>query len=271
MQQIGEAMRFQVKTDQVHKALREWHLGRFSQIEIQLQNCKKALIFFDMIEEKRVLDTREFNFRLKIRARAYELAQIVELRWMQRSRVTWLQSGDKNTRYFHAYASARARKNAVEKIQLEDGSECSDKKEIANIFCDHMKSILGTQGEVLQFDSTKLYPRMEDLIELGEPFTELEIECAVRQLAPNKASGPDGLPSEFIKTSWPLIKEEMNEIFDAFFHNRLDLSCINKANMVFVPKKEKPEDVGDFRPISIINLVPKLISKVLSNRLRPKL
>lgn len=65
----GASTRFQAKTDEVHKALRHWHLNRFSQTEMQLNNCRKALIFFDTIEEKRALDTREFNFRLKIRAR----------------------------------------------------------------------------------------------------------------------------------------------------------------------------------------------------------
>lgn len=156
-------------------------------------------MFFDSIEEKRVIDTREFNFRLKIRAQAYELAKIVELRWMQRSRVTWLQSGDKNTQYFHAYTSARARKNTVEMIQCDE-RDYSDKKEIVNIFCEHMKVILGIEGEVLDFNLSNLYSQTDHLEDLEVPITETEIKCAVHQLANNKASGPDGLPSEFIKS-----------------------------------------------------------------------
>lgn len=78
------------KIDKMHKEFKEWHLGRFSLMDTQLENYRKALMFFDSIEEHRTLDTGEFNFRLKIRARAYELAQNIELRWRQRSRVTWL-------------------------------------------------------------------------------------------------------------------------------------------------------------------------------------
>lgn len=58
------------------------------------------------------------------------------------------------------------------------------------------------------------------------------------------------------------------DIFTRFHNLYLDLSEINMANIVMVPKKEVAESVHDFRPISIMNLVPKLISKVIVNRLR---
>lgn len=60
-------------------------------------------------------------------------------------------------------------------------------------------------------------------------------------------------------------------IFASFYNLDLDLSGINMKNIVMIHKKEVAESVQDFRPISIINLVPKLISKVLANRLRPYL
>lgn len=115
-------------------------------------------MFFDAIEEKRVLDAREFIFGLKIRAQAYELARIVEIRWMQRSRITWLKNGNKNTRYFHAYASARTRKNAVTSIQYE-GRECFNKEEITDAFAAHTRKVLGSDVEVLNFDPKNCTPR----------------------------------------------------------------------------------------------------------------
>jgi hypothetical protein len=44
-----------------------------------------------------------------------------EMLWLQRSRVAWLQEGDKNTRFFHQRAAWRARKNRIRKLQKEDG------------------------------------------------------------------------------------------------------------------------------------------------------
>lgn len=109
---------------------------------------------------------------------------------------------------------------------------------------------------------------MQSLAQLQDPFTENVVQRAVNMLAGNKASGPDGLPNEFLRTFWPKLKGEIMEIMKGFYDNSLDLSQVNRANVVMIPKKESPVSVGDYRPISVINLIPKLISKVLANRLK---
>lgn len=54
----------------------------------------------------------------------------------------------------------------------------------------------------------------------------------------------------------------------SFYAHELDLSSINKANIIMMAKKDNATQVGDYRPISVMNVVPKLISKLLANRLR---
>lgn len=58
---------------------------------------------------------------------------------------------------------------------------------------------------------------------------------------------------------------------DNFYENRLDLERFNRAKIILIPKTEVPKSTSDFRPISVLNLIPKLIAKILSNRLRLKL
>lgn len=53
-----------------------------------------------------------------------------------------------------------------------------------------------------------------------------------------------------------------------FYDHSMDLQQFNEARIVMVPMIESPTVISDYRPISVLSLIPKLISKVLSNRLR---
>jgi hypothetical protein len=53
-----------------------------------------------------------------------------------------------------------------------------------------------------------------------------------------------------------------------FFNHDVDLKSVNHSYITLVPKIDNPEKVSDFRPISLINSVPKLVAKILANRLQ---
>lgn len=87
---------FHCKTKILHKALSSWHKQNFGTMEKQLTFCKKLVLFFDMIEEKRNLSPHEFQLRCKIKKKAIEMANNIEERWRQRSCCNWLEKDDKN-------------------------------------------------------------------------------------------------------------------------------------------------------------------------------
>ena len=144
----------------------------------------------------------------------------------------------------------------------------TDEIQIRLAFKNHMEALLGVDNEVIQFTPEVLYPLNPDLSSLQDSITDLEIELAVRQLAKQKASGPDGILNEFLQMHWPIVKSEVIHIVQGFFDHNIDLTAINQANITMIPKKDEPKQVGDFRPISVMNALPKLISKFLANRLR---
>lgn len=57
------------------------------------------------------------------------------------------------------------------------------------------------------------------------------------------------------------------QLFQAFYHNTLDLSKLNLASLCIIPKKADPKLVTNYKPISLINCSFKLITKVLTDRL----
>ncbi|XP_078149515.1 uncharacterized protein LOC144544851 [Carex rostrata] len=256
---------FQSRCNQMHNELRQWHLENFGKLTEQLSFCKKAVLFFDCIEEKRNLDVREFKLRLTLRERIFELANFEEIRWHQRSRCRWLQHGDRNTAYFHNFASSRARVNSVLQIHHQ-GQVITDEGQIRHLFFQGMQRVLGVPSQVQAFDARSLYTP-QDLAHMQSPFTDIEIDRAIRGLASNKACGPDGLPNEFAKVFWQDIGGNITAMINQFYNHELDLTSINRANIIFIPKKECPKSTMDYRPISVINLFPKILSKILANRL----
>lgn len=240
-QPSGVIADFQQKIERLHCQTGEWHANRFTQMDSQLDSCHRAILFFDQIEEKRNLDVREFKLRQQIRERAYELARNTEIKWQQRSRIQWLKNGDRNTRYFHVMASAGNNRNTIKSV-IHEGRDVTEEKEIAKIFLEHMRGLLGVQSRVLQFQPQNLYPNHNNLLQLAEPFHEEEVKLAVKGLAKGKASGPDGLPNEFIQTYWAELKGDILPIMDDFYHNRLDLREMNRANVVMIKKRRPPQE-----------------------------
>jgi hypothetical protein len=111
-----------------------------------------------------------------------------------------------------------------------------------------------------------------DLSTLGAGFVEEEVWTVIKEMAPDKAPGPDGFTARFFQVAWLVIRHNLMSTFDAFW--RLDtrhLHGTNDALMVLLPKSADAVIIRDFQPIALIHLVGKLITKVLANRLAPKL
>jgi hypothetical protein len=87
-----------------------------------------------------------------------------------------------------------------------------------------------------------------------------------------KAPGPDGFTGAFFKACWEIIKEDvMAAINNLFALNSQGFEFLNTANIVLLPKKSEAIRVTDFRPISLIHNIAKIFSKLLANRLTPRL
>jgi hypothetical protein len=104
---------------------------------------------------------------------------------------------------------------------------------------------------------------------LCKEFSDDKISDALFQIGPIKAPGPDGLPARFFQWNWALLKTEVIRAVKDFFEKGIMPEGINDTIIVLIPKGINPEQLADFRPISLCNIVYKVISKCLVNRLRP--
>ena len=99
-------------------------------------------------------------------------------------------------------------------------------------------------------------------------FTEEEVLAALKDMNGDKALGPDGFTAAFWQSYWDIVRGEVMGMFRDFFATGKFVRSINSTFLVLIPKKRGAEDLMDFRPISLVGSLCKLLSKVLANRLK---
>jgi hypothetical protein len=163
-------------------------------------------------------------------------------------------------------------KEKLQKKKLRD-DQCvwqDDPKVMGKLATDYFCNLLDQT-----LDPTPLINLLEEKVsqemnaKLCDEFTEKEISDALFQIGPLKAPGPDGFPARFFQMNWTTLKEEIVLAVKEFFKTGFMPPRINDTTLVLVPKVDEPEDMAQFRPISLCNVVYKIISKCLANRLRP--
>jgi hypothetical protein len=85
---------------------------------------------------------------------------------------------------------------------------------------------------------------------------------------PTKAPGPDGYPTHFFQKHWDICGGEVTSIIQRVLNGEENLSSINKTWIVLIPKVPNPKELANFSPISLCNVLYKIASKVIANRLK---
>ena len=108
----------------------------------------------------------------------------------------------------------------------------------------------------------------EENLTLISTFREEEIKEAVWLCDGSKSPGPDGFNFKFIKESWAYIKDELIKAL-AFFHvsGTIPKGC-NPSFIALVPKVKEPSKLEEYRPISLVGAIYKIISKVLAGKIK---
>jgi hypothetical protein len=185
-----------------------------------------------------------------------------ELVWIQRARLNWLKHGDRNTNFFQHYATSRKRRNAIKSLVDEQGARHENInyiKQVIKSYFDNLFSAEVKEAEETVFADvqTKISQTMNE--QLLSPFTLEEVKKALFSIGDLKAPGPDGLHAIFYKRFWSMLGEDLvKEVLHAV-NTRVIPEGWNNTTIVLIPKVKTPEKVSQFRPISLCNVVYKVI------------
>ncbi|CAN0846299.1 Transposon TX1 uncharacterized 149 kDa protein [Linum grandiflorum] len=85
---------------------------------------------------------------------------------------------------------------------------------------------------------------------------------------PDKAPGPYGFNPGFYQKFWPLVGAQVTACRRTWLERGELPDYIQETTIVLLPKCNNPEIMKDWRPISLCNVLYRLVAKVLANRLR---
>ena len=129
-----------------------------------------------------------------------DLLQKQEIYWAQRSRISWMKHGDRNTKFFHFKATQRRKKNHISGIQNAHGQWVEELEEVVKVVTDYFDNLFSAGAadqmeECLNAVPNKVTDNMQEVL-LGE-FTAKEVKVALFQMGPTKAPGPDSMNALF--------------------------------------------------------------------------
>ena len=90
----------------IASSLKEWDSNVLNDLQKRIKEKKKEL---ERVRRSNINSENVFREHL-LKEKVRKLENQLETFWRQRAHVNWLQKGDRNTSYFHAYASARRKK-----------------------------------------------------------------------------------------------------------------------------------------------------------------
>ena len=194
-----------------------------------------------------------------------------------RSRVKWIEYGEKPSRYFCHLESRNYTSKIIPKIIDDNDEEITDQREILSEVerfyrClysknDNEVADLDLSSEMADFEFNTL--DNNDKNSLDGKITYQEASKTLKNMANNKSPGSDGFSAEFFKMFWKklghFVVRSLNHGYDTG-----ELSVTQKQGVITcIPKDGKPRQyLKNWRPISLLNVVYKIASGCVSMRLK---
>ena len=181
-----------------------WNQNVVGNISKQIQEKRRALNSLTMDDQhgSRGVDINH------LRKEINDLLDSKETIGRQRNKVHWYKEGNRNTKFFHAQALERRRKNTILGLWNDNGEWCESKESITTTAISYFENIYSTSfptgiDKITNAVPERVTEKMN--IELTKVFTRDEVTKALQQLHPTKAPNPDGMSTIFYHKYWDIV------------------------------------------------------------------
>ncbi|KAF5454971.1 hypothetical protein F2P56_024596 [Juglans regia] len=255
-----------------------------------LESCNKALVKWNdqnkVDRVKKIKEKTEFLKKLQDEESRHNSTEIKrvqrdvglllekdDVKWKQRAKRNWHASGDRNTKFFHACANQRRMKNSINQVRDEQGRVFRSHVEVDEAFRSYFERLFSTSNpstaameECLQHVVPRVTSEMNE--KLRRTFSRLEIEEAIKSMAPLKSPGSDVFGACFYQNHWATIGDKVCLTVLDLLNGKIPFNSINYTFIALIPKTKDPKLVTEYRSISLCNVIYKMVSKVIANRLK---
>lgn len=254
----GEGPSFAEKINDVHEELHKCDKEVLKKPEKRMADLKRELerLRRGPMTDANAESQKEIMVRLEL------MLEQEEIYWLQRARANWLKKGDRNTSFFHNFATKRRKKNSIKGLIDQNGVLQEEGAQMCDIVEEYFQKLFTSEtaevdGNILADVTGRITSHMNN--ELTAPFTGEEVKKALFQIGDLKAPGPDGMHAIFYKKYWDLLGDDLvKEVIEAVNMAKIPENW-NDTYVVLIPKVNNPTLVSQFRPISLCNVVYKVI------------
>jgi len=249
--------------------LKSWNKEVFGLIGTKKQKLIMEIGDLDKKDDESSLEDVEKLRRMNLLCELKMLLQKESSMMNQNARIKWMQQGDINLKYFHSKIRWSKIKNELKGVDV-NGMWCEDPNKIREEVRSAFEIRFTTPNNIHLSLHHIEFPTIseDDNRSLIMEIKEHEIVEAINQCGSNKSPSLDGFNFCFIKQNWATLKNDVCQAIK-WFHStsRIPKGC-NASFIALVPKKQIPLGVDDYRLISLVGCVYKIISKILANRLK---
>ncbi|KAK0607544.1 hypothetical protein LWI29_016439 [Acer saccharum] len=192
--------------------------------------------------------------------------------YRDRSRVRWLQDGDRNSSFLHASTRRKQYRNALSYLSI-NGVLTDDRLVIRDHIIDYYSDLFSSDPSRVETDFSvvddvipSLVSDAENAFLIGIPSAN-DIHDAIFVMDAASAHGPDGFSRGFYQRCWEVMGSDVVFTVQDFFRTGVIFPGLNSNFIVLLPKLKDSISIDQFHLIMLSNFLLKISSKILADRL----
>ncbi|KAJ4933329.1 hypothetical protein JOQ06_030161, partial [Pogonophryne albipinna] len=230
----------------------------------------------DIVELETISETTGDRGYIEIlKEKKMALANLLDVKGqgaLVRSRFLNTNEMDAPTSFFFGLEKKNGQRRVIHSLLSDTGQEITEPSQIrrrAVSFYSTLYTSEYEEGETLSEGFCNELPQVSEETNslLEGPLTIQELQTALQGMQGRRAPGIDGLSVEFYKADWDVLSHDLLDVFnESLASGSMPMSC-RRAVITLLPKKGNLQDIKNWRPVYLLCVDYKLLSKALATRL----